>query len=585
MSNYLAQTFGQANKKITAKIMAAQLLPANPQQKKLLEIVGQQESTITLLTGHHGSGKTPLLPALVSTALKGTPAAKIVVAQPNALNAMTVCNWMSPSKKDEKLIDSNSFANGKLKGKVRLVLTAKDQDSAEDAILTYTTDAMLETWLSISTNHPIPDYKVVFIDDVHEQTMATETTLLRIRDVIRSRNEANDPIHFVIMSPETDVGVLQKYFAIDDSDVIRLPPEAHDPAKPSLTEHWLESVSVNARRIPDIYRKVEEIIEDKKKTSGLEEVGILVVLPTKTHVDKAHTHFSDTLKDSKIKCFKMYTGMSRSPMDLIWAPGPKIITAVDSCLVGLIIRDIYVVFVTDVTTAWDIDPTYGQALLTNVHMSQLEVQQYAGRVGRIRPGTCYYMFGKDQYPKLLQRKASPLITGDCTEYIVRLYNIFPGSYPVEGLMDLMVYPQERIVQSVTRSLRILGLIEREEAGYYVASPLEDVLSIPSIHINTRLFLAIKRPKSPDEFLLRVNPACILSVPHRQFVGFNNPGSRNDKVLNSAEATSPIAFHGDVWASLWWFTRCIEQGIDRVITENKGISIDKSMFTALMAIRD
>ena len=117
MLQQTATIAGIAAQRKQSQEKASRLEPRNREEESLCKAILQNHSSVILLSGAHGYGKSTQIPAVVFKALEGRSPAMVMVAQTNILATTSNVDWMN-SKTGNKL-----FANGLVAGKVGFVGT------------------------------------------------------------------------------------------------------------------------------------------------------------------------------------------------------------------------------------------------------------------------------------------------------------------------------------------------------------------------------------------------------------------------------------------------------------------------------
>ena len=565
-SQFTIKIIANQEKMKREKELAGQLKPVGPAQEELCRIVHGQFSSVTILQGQHGSGKTIQVPAVVSQQVVGNVPCKSLVVQPNLLNARAVVNRMN----------QHLFAGGKLKGNVELARTASPIGNTQ-SLITYTTDEVMSSFLNTKDGvKAIDGYRVVFIDDIHYKSTATELLLLRIKGIMLHRDARGNPVHFVLMSATLEFEELEKYFNKPRIDTLRLEPVHEDPAKPLLTECYAEKSTYGA--LPEVYLKIGEIVTTKANIR--ETVGILVFLRNDADVEIAFDECQSRFQGTSCKILNDIP--IENPDNAVTCAGPKIVLTTDSRALGLTIEHIDAVIVTGTSDIRTFDSSLGHSTISEVLLSNAQVQQQAWRVGRKSPGQCHYMFTQETAKRLDAYKKSDIPTSDDYQYILGLFSIFPGQAPYKGSMELIVYPQPPVARFMIRRLRLMDCIARPEknstGGYSVVDGAALSNSIPNLSQNARLLISqIRSTDTPSSTGLMILMACIISEPRRPLV---RPTSGEGIALDQMEL---VVYHkitetGDVWMQLCWLVLCKNNGFSKVVNAHPTYHFDTEVFT-------
>jgi hypothetical protein len=524
--------------------------------------------SIIILQGEHGSGKTIQIPALISQQSVGDVLCKSLVVQPNILNARAVVHWMNQSL----------FAGGKLSGKVELAEEAS-KIGAADSLITYTTDEVLSSFLTEEDGiKAIDGYRVVFIDDIHYRSTATELLLMRIQSIISNRDKVENPIHFILMSAPQDFERLANHFGIERDRILSLEPIPEDPAKPLMKETYAAESTYSA--LPAVYTKIQEIVDRNEDNKSPQYNGILVYLRNEADVQAVFHECQGRFQNIPCKKLSLHVPID-DPENAVTCAAPKIVLTTDSMALGLTIKHIYAVIVTGTLEVKTFDPSIGHSLVSEVILSLAEIQQQAWRVGRNGQGECHYMFKQEVAQRLAQYKESDIPTSDSYQYILGLFSIFPDRVPYKASMKLMVYPQSPVAMFMIRRLRLLSCIGRMEedftGGYVAVGGAPFTNSIPNLSENARLLLSRINPAYTSRAVqLTILMACIISEPRRQVVHV-----RPETVVNLDEIGLQISLKitqtGDVWMQLWWLVKCILEGVENVKDSSHDYRIDEDVF--------
>jgi hypothetical protein len=582
MSQTLANIVGNAARAKAIKEMEQKLEPATAEQKKLVDIVLSNKSSVTILQGPNGIGKTTHLPAMISRVLEDKlgpeVGRKVLVVHPNALVVNSIPRWMNQSEGREL------FAKGSMAGRVvSYVGTAGLLPEDDNDRLVYTTDDSLSSIALVVEANPEgsqgpniigPGYRVVFVDEARHRSLPTEMILLRIKSIMAQR-DAENPVHFVIMADTLETGIYKSFFNIEDDHSIYL-QDYRDTSR--VKRVYIDPVEADA--LPSL---LEQKLEDIVSTNPAGGVGILVILPSRQNAIDAQCKYAEKYPD-------MNACVLINSMDTeeITRDRPKMVFSTFDSVIGLTVSDIQHLIVSGISDAEIFDPKVGHALTTQVAMSASDIDHICGRLSHGLAGTCHLLWPESTTRRLVQFRLSPLLWDDCLDYISQLFSIFDGRYPVVGSMELMVYPQRHSVILSVRKLRSLGLIRSRGIGYSL-QPLGRIFTAnfsygrsKSVQLEGSLLMCIGNID-----IMRINMACILTMSWRHVSPLDSEDgsiSRFDCLIDDPRAAHLISELGDLWLELWCFHRCARDGIAKVLDLCPELDIDEEVLNGLMRKR-
>jgi hypothetical protein len=519
--DHTATVLGTQQDKAAAHAAARELKPFGHAQEQLCRLVKQEKSSVIILTGGGGCGKTTLIPAVVANS---GPDLKCVVAHPNLLAVRTAYKWMTWNQE-------NRFAGGNMSGRVELVKLYKQGDfgniNHSTTILTYTTDSILSDYITNDLGHgllALARYTVVFLDEIHVRSLAIENILLRVKGIMEKRDAQKSPIHFVLSSTSFDSTQLKAFFEIRADHIVNLEPR-NDGGSPGITHHYTSSTEAGSRVeqvVAILDKHVADRLEAKKK------VGILVFL-TKREMRAVETFYRETDRHYVgIRFLFLSESTDGYYQDEAINSESKIVFCTDTISIGLTVLHVDTAIISDLKDAaiWDADA--GQLVYASIEVSASDVEQQARIISKVSSrGECFYLFTRDTLKDMSMYRLSELDIGDCLEYILMLYGLYPDSMPIAGEMNLITYPQMYHVHLQTSRLRALGLICAHPLGngYHPTEIGHRVIKMPAVNGPARILLGYLEPDATyDEFWWHVNISCLLTFNDRQILTKRTPSS-------------------------------------------------------------
>ncbi|PZC73126.1 hypothetical protein B5X24_HaOG209984 [Helicoverpa armigera] len=346
-----------------------------------------------VLVGETGSGKTTQIPqwSVEFAAVTAGKSKGVACTQPRRVAAMSVA---------QRVAEEMDVALGQQVG-----YSIRFEDcSGPQTILKYMTDGML---LREAMSDPmLEQYRVIFLDEAHERTLATDILMGVLKEVIKQRSD----LKLVIMSATLDAGKFQQYF--DNAPLMNVPGRTH-PVEifytPQPERDYLEAA---IRTVIQIHI-CEEIAGD-----------ILLFLTGQEEIEDACKRIKREIDNlgpdaGELKCIPLYSTLPPNLQQRIFEPAPpnrangaigrKVVVSTNIAETSLTIDG--VVFV--------IDPGFAKQKVYNPRIrvesllvspiSKASAQQRAGRAGRTRPGKCFRLYTEKAYKNEMQDNTYPEI--------------------------------------------------------------------------------------------------------------------------------------------------------------------------------
>ncbi|KAA8568848.1 hypothetical protein EYC84_007828 [Monilinia fructicola] len=489
------------------------LQPWNQNEKDLCFIARGQKSSVTILSGDSGTGKSTYIPAIVAT-----KCCKTLLSHPNPLAIRTTYKWMESNRQGDM------FANGSMAGKVELVTEYNPSKFGIDNMLnpkdlTLVSHSILSGLITNDQRDGLDtlgSYKAVFIDEDYF-------------DVNKH--------HDIVLKSETN-------------GTSKIPLQFAEAYLPKERKTELESI-------------IDKIIGEK--TEAEEVAGILIFLPS-SEIDEVCNHFryKISLGTSFVSVTKLTIDTVRELQDTILQMNNKIVFTTKETMIGVTIRNIDSIIISGEYEGYLFDPLVGQSVYQRLRMAWSDVEQQVSIIGNLAiKGSCYLLFTESQKETMERYSLSALAYGDCLEYILIIVGLFPTLLPVPSQMRLLTYPQQCLIPFQTRRLRVMGLIEMqgletesgELTGYCLTEAGQRAVKAPMLNGLARcLFGMLEYNADSEEYVWYITMACILAYPDRPYV-YRTPGTPYSKepVLKwgpFVPSSGDIAFEQTYFNYIW-----------------------------------
>ncbi|KAL8989977.1 MAG: hypothetical protein Q9177_001260, partial [Variospora cf. flavescens] len=180
-------------------------LPVHAQRDEFLQMY--QKSQILIFVGETGSGKTTQIPQFVLFDDQPNIQRKLVACtQPRRVAAMSVAQRVA-DEMDVKLGEEVGY-------NIRF-----EDVTGPKTILKYMTDGMLLR--EAMNDNDLKRYSTIILDEAHERTLATDTLMGLLKEVIKRRPD----LKIVVMSATLDAQKFQSYF--NDAPLLAVPGRTH----------------------------------------------------------------------------------------------------------------------------------------------------------------------------------------------------------------------------------------------------------------------------------------------------------------------------------------------------------------------
>ncbi len=374
---------------------------ANP-SLPVTEILDDLKSTLTrnheaILQAPPGAGKTTLVPlALASESWLGHR--KILMLEPRRIAARSAAHRMADLLQEpvgetvgyRMRLDTRVSARTKIEVITEGILTRMLQDDPS-----------------------LDDVGLVIFDEFHERSLDADLALalcLKGRKLFLE----DDPLKILVMSATLDS---QKLEALTGAEVLRSEGKQYPVeviySNPGKTRNaLLDSVVTTAMRV---------IIDHA-------DSNVLVFLPGQGEIRRTEDALAVAIQDRGIKgvhLHALYGNLSLDEQQAAIAPVAtsgerKIVLATNVAETSLTIEGVDVVIDTGLAREPVFDPATGMTRLHTRKISQASSTQRMGRAGRLRPGTCYRLWSKDQQSQMSPHATPEILNADLAPVVLQL---------------------------------------------------------------------------------------------------------------------------------------------------------------------
>ncbi|MET0230461.1 MAG: ATP-dependent RNA helicase HrpA [Rhodanobacteraceae bacterium] len=401
-------------------------LPISAKADEIVKLI--RENQVVVLAGETGSGKTTQLPKLCLAAGRGR-SGLIGCTQPRRIAARAVARRVA-SELGTNVGDLVGF-------QVRFA----DQVS-EASLIKFMTDGILlaetqgDPWLS--------NYDTIILDEAHERSLNIDFLLGYLKRLLAKRRD----LKVIVTSATIDTARFAEHFSgapVVEVEGRAFPVDVEWRAPPERGETSI----------------AEQIVAAADEITARDPRGdVLVFLPGEREIRDAHLALSRR-KYRETEVLALYARLSAAEQDRVFRPGPqrRIVLATNVAETSLTVPRIR--FVIDTGTARV--KRYSQRnQLERLHIepiSQAAADQRKGRCGRVGPGTCFRLYGEDDFLQRPRYTEPEILRSSLAGVILRMLALKLGDVAEFPFVEA---PSDRAIGDGYRRLAEIGAIDAEK---------------------------------------------------------------------------------------------------------------------------
>ncbi|XP_050083849.1 probable ATP-dependent RNA helicase spindle-E [Anopheles aquasalis] len=400
-------------------------LPIYESKQKIVDTI--REHPVVVLQGPTGCGKTTQVPQfLLEQAYQRGEYCSIVVTQPRRIAAISIAERVAK----ERDCDVGTLVGYKVGLKQKL--------SDDTRVLFVTTGVLLQWLINAKT---APRFTHIIMDEVHEREVDMDFLLIIAHRMLGTRN---NQFKIILMSATIDAKVFIDYFKIPHADHL-LPPVLHvarkhpyelrvfylddlshfrgdflpDYRKPGICE---EMYMIAAKTVYACDQLIDEYEDDSERLNF--KPSIIIFLPGIGEIDhmasvlngfqqvRANNAGSYTVPQFII--LKLHSMMPASDQAAVFIKPPtgyrKIILSTNIAESSITVPDVKFVIDFCLQRVLVADTTNNFSALTTQWAPRSNLEQRAGRAGRLMKGRVYRLIEKRHYTTGIPAMATPEMT-------------------------------------------------------------------------------------------------------------------------------------------------------------------------------
>lgn len=334
-----------------------------------------------ILVAPPGAGKSTCLPLKLLSAAEFT-GQRIIMLQPRRIAARSIATYLA-----------NQLGEG-VGQTVGYRIRGESKVSANTR-LEVVTEGLLTRMLQ--SNPELPGVGLVIFDEFHERNLHADFSLALCLEV---QQALRDDLRLLVMSATLEVSSLQV-----------LMPQAkvlQSEGKSFPVEMFYQPLKAQQPLIEGVLAVINMAVEQQ---SG----SILVFLPGAWEINQLFSRLNQIAGETMHIC-PLYGELNKTQQMTAIEPAPpghrKIVLATNIAETSLTIDGIKVVIDSGQEKIALFNLSKGITQLKQQPISQASATQRAGRAGRLGPGICYRLWGKDIQSRLAKHSPAQILNGD-----------------------------------------------------------------------------------------------------------------------------------------------------------------------------
>lgn len=341
---------------------------------------------------------------------------------------------------------------------------------------------------------------LVILDEFHERSLQADLALALLLDV---QQGLRDDLKLLIMSATLDNDRLQ-----------RLPPEAPvvvSEGRAYPVERRFSPLSAHQRFDEAVAVAAAELLRH-------EQGSMLLFLPGVGEIQRVLEQLTERVAEDVILC-PLYGALPLSEQRKAILPAPagkrKVVLATNIAETSLTIEGIRLVVDSAQERVARFDPRTGLTRLVTQRISQASMTQRAGRAGRLSPGICLHLLGKEQAERAAAQSEPEILHSDLSALLLELLQW--GCHDPSALAWLDQPPAVNLA-AARRLLEALSALDGERLSAFGRK-------MAALGNEPRLAAMLAAAQTDDEAATAAKLAAILEEAARRTGGFGGRLSR------------------------------------------------------------
>lgn len=431
-----------------------------------------QQAPQVLLNAPTGAGKSTWLPLqiLASGQIEG----RIILLEPRRLAARNVAQRLA------ELLDEKPGATVGYRMRAETCVGPQTR-------LEVVTEGILTRM--IQHDPELSGVGLVILDEFHERSLQADLALALLLDV---QQGLRDDLKLLIMSATLDNDRLQQ--------LLPEAPTISSEGRAFPVEKRFQALAAHQRFDEAVAIAAAELLRH-------EQGSMLLFLPGVGEIQRVQAQLAERVADNVVLC-PLYGALPLSEQRkaiLPAAPGQrKVVLATNIAETSLTIEGIRLVVDSAQERVASFDARTGLTRLVTQRISQASMTQRAGRAGRLEPGICLHLIGKEQAERAAAQSEAEILHSDLSALLMELLQWGCRDPAQLSWLDL---PPAANLAAARRLLTALSALEGEGLSALGRK-------MASIGNDPRLAAILTAANDPDDAATAAKLVAILEEPPR-----------------------------------------------------------------------
>ena len=368
---------------------------------KELPVYQQKQRILDSLKGHQvivvesptGSGKTTQIPVILNEAGYGRNGI-IGVTQPRRIAAISVTDFISRQ------------LGTSVPGLVGYKMRFEDKTDTSTVIKIMTDGILLQ---EMKLDPLLSRYGVIMVDEAHERSLNIDFILGLLKRVMEARPE----FKVVVSSATINAEIFSAYFA--ECPVVKI----ETPMYPVTVAYDPPALESNLDALIDkVESTVVRIVQERR------EGDILVFLPGERAIKDCMQRLAVCEVRRSLHLIPLYGRLGKDEQERVFETAPfgktKVVVSTNIAETSVTIDGITSVLDSGLAKLNFYNPRTFTASLVEVPTSKASSNQRKGRAGRTQAGTCYRLFGRDDFENRSLFTMEEIYRTDLSEVVLRM---------------------------------------------------------------------------------------------------------------------------------------------------------------------
>jgi ATP-dependent helicase HrpA len=401
-------------------------LPVYQQKDRILASLESHQ--VVVVESPTGSGKTTQIPVILNEA--GYSRNGIIgVTQPRRIAAISVTEFISKQ------------LGTKVPGLVGYKMRFEDKTDPSTVIKIMTDGILLQ---EMKLDPLLSRYGVLMVDEAHERSLNIDFILGLLKRVMEERPE----FKVVVSSATINAEVFSAYFG--DCPIVKIDTPVYPVTvvyDPPVSEGNPDAV------IDKVESTVVRVVSERRAGD------ILVFLPGERAIKDCIQRLAACEVRRSLHLIPLYGRLGKDEQERVFERAPfgktKVIVSTNIAETSVTIDGITSVIDSGLAKLNFYNPRTYTASLVEVPTSKASSNQRKGRAGRTQPGTCYRLFGRDDFENRALFTMEEIYRTDLSEVVLRMAEL--GITDFE-LFDFISKPAKTGIRGAVEALGLLDAL-------------------------------------------------------------------------------------------------------------------------------